>query len=464
MVDLNQRKSEVQQAGKAARDFIVSLTDELSFVELDTFAFSKSDFFEEAADVGAGVVTGFARIGDKPIYLAVQNEHDHKGGMTKAQADKILKAMTQAEKAEAPFVLVLSGKGARIGEGLAVMDGFARLAAKASALYGEIPLITVIRGDTFGSAAFVAAQSDFVFTVGEAQLATNSSAVIAAKKPDLKAADVAGPKAQAENGSCSVRVADAAELRIKLNELLDLLSGEIAEVSEDSLNYSCAGLNEGYDPEKILSCVLDPGSFFELNAGFGEEVRIGLGRAGGFTVGVLLCADETNGVKIGNAAARKISRFARLLECYGIPLVSFVNASGTAVCPGAERHGLMREVGSMMSAITDLCAPKISVVCKKAQGAGYMALAAKGLGFDYVLAWPEAEISLLSDEVALNTVYAAELAASKDPETARAELAEKYARLESDPMNAAKDGLIDNIIEPSTTRQYLISALMMLTA
>ena len=79
MVDLNQRKSEVQQAGKAARDFIVSLTDELSFVELDTFAFSKSDFFEEAADVGAGVVTGFARIGDKPIYLAVQNEHDHKG-------------------------------------------------------------------------------------------------------------------------------------------------------------------------------------------------------------------------------------------------------------------------------------------------------------------------------------------------------------------------------------------------
>lgn len=464
MVDLNKRKSEVQEAGKSARDFIVSLTDELSFVELDTFAFSKGEFFEESSDVGAGVVTGFARIGEKPCYLAVQNESDHKGGMTRAQADKIIKAMVQAEKAEVPFVMVLSGKGSRIGEGIAVMDGFARLAAKASALYGEIPLITVVRGDTFGSAAFVAAQSDFVFTMGEAQLATNSAAVIAAKNPDLKPADVAGPKAQKESGICSVQVENVDALRVKLNQLLELLSGELTEVDEESLNFSCAGLNEGYAPEKILSCVLDPDSFFELNQGFGEEIKIGFGRIGGFSAGILLCSAEDKGVRIGNAAARKISRFARMLECYGIPLVSFVNASGTAICPRAEQGGLIREVGSMMSAIADLTAPKISVICKKAQGAGYMALAAKGLGFDYALAWPEAEISLLSDEVALNTVYAAELAASKDPEATRAELAEKYAKLESDPMNAAKGGLIDNIIEPSTTRQYLISALMMLNA
>ncbi len=122
---LKERKANVQANTKQARELISTIVDELSFVELDTFRFSKSEFYEDASAIGEGVVTGYARIADNPVYIIAQNAAALKGGMTKAQADKILKCMSMAEKSGYPLINILASSGAVIGEGLSVLDGYA---------------------------------------------------------------------------------------------------------------------------------------------------------------------------------------------------------------------------------------------------------------------------------------------------------------------------------------------------
>ena len=452
---LKQRRAELLEETKAARAFLEELTDEKSFVELDAYRFSTAPLFGEAALKGEGVLTGYARIDDMPVYVAVYNHSQIKGGLTAEQSRKIVKAMTMAQKSECPFVFVLESSGVKVGEGLPAVDAFCEVVAKASQLYGVIPMVAVVKGEVLGLAAYLAAQMNAVIAVEGAVMASNSPDVILSQSgSSLTKAQAFGAKALFENGSVDLVAKDASEARTAVSAILGLMSGAIVEEEEASLNRAVS--LEGYTSDAIISEVFDAGSTVEL--GNGKGLRTVIGRIGGFAVGAVL----SNGERICAKCAGRAARFIRLLEAYELPLITFTDCKGAKLSLEAEANGMVAEISALMSAIADHETAKISVTCDKAQGVGYAALSSKGLGYDYAMAWDTAALSLLTGEQGAVLLCGEEIAKAKDPLKARAEAAEKYSEIEGDPFAAAYKGCVDAVIEPEATRRQIIAVLMML--
>ena len=165
------------------------------------------------------------------------------------------------------------------------------------------------------------------------------------------------------------------------------------------------------------------------------------------------CGD---GVELNAQNIRKLKDFAEFASFYGLPYVTFVNSLGIKADLATNNSLVLKEIGEYVSILDCIDAAKISVVYGKAIGLGYTLFAAKSMGYDYSYAFANAKIALF------DSVQGAEIEYSEDKKADKAKLAQKYSDENSDPINAAKGGYIDNIIQPSFIKQYLIASLQML--
>lgn len=455
---LKKTKADINAAGKSTRDFMNAIIDDLSFVETDTF-YKTNDNSEMP---GEGVICGFARINDSPVYIFAQNFEAQKG-LTKHQADKILRCIESAEKSGYPLISVLSSQGAVIDDGLMPLDGYAKIIAKISSLYGVIPTISIIKGEVLGSFSYYAALSDFVFMLKDSVLCSSSPLVIAAKSGlDANAKALFGADVHFSKTGLASRVcANTAELAKDIKTVLNFLNEDIIEEDLAELNRVNVKLNNGYSAAEVISSVFDKNSFMEISANFGGELICGLGKLGGFTVGVVLGKDGENTVLTSNAC-KKVSKFIRFLDNFDIPLITFVNCKGLENNLQNEQSGLIKDFANLISAIADGENVKLSVICGNVAAAGYTGLAGKGLGFDYSFAWANASVNILPADISVEVLESERLKSAKNIKKERESLKEKFIETDGDPLNAAYAGLIDNIIEPANTRSYLLSVLMML--
>ena len=145
---LQERKARLEEVSKDIRAQIQTLVDAESFVELSAFSFSKNEFYGEDA-VGEGVVTGFATIDGYPFYIVAQNYNVMRGGISKANCDKIVKCLDAAEKNTTPVVYLLSSQGVQIGEGVTVLEGLGKLLMRSTQLKGVVPQYVVVNGDVY---------------------------------------------------------------------------------------------------------------------------------------------------------------------------------------------------------------------------------------------------------------------------------------------------------------------------
>lgn len=461
LLDLKGQKSLITKNSKPARDFILSLLDDKSFVETDAFLFTKNDLGREEA-VGGGVVTGYGTLSGNPVYIYCQNYDAAKGGIGDTAARKIMKCMAAAAAAGVPLISVLHTAGAKVGEGITAMNGFSEIISAACELKGIIPQISVIKGECFGHMSYLASVSDFIYMLPEASLLTAAPQVIAAKSGNmLSAKELGGSKVHAEkSGLCSFEVKNAQELKTGIAKLLDYIQVEDAgTVSDAELNRQVK-VAAKYDGRKLVSEVFDASSVTEISKDYQPSLITAFARLGGRTVGVIADSGECGSLNL--KAVMKATKFVKILDNFGLPLITLVNNEGIESCMSCEQEGLAGEVARLMYAISQSDSSKISVICKNAIGAGYTALAGKSMGFDYSLAWENAVISPVPASVGAELFYSEEIKASKNNEKIRAAVEKQYGEELASPVTAAMNGCIDNIISPSSTRQYLISALMML--
>lgn len=450
---LQERKRKLSDAGKVIREEINGLIDKDSLVELSSFSFSESEFYGERAE-GEGVVTGFATIDDYPFYIVAQNAAVLNGGVSKANCDKIAKCLDQAEKNGAPVIYFLSSLGVRVGEGVNVLEGLAKLILKASQLKGTVPQYLVVNGEVYGQIALLAGLCDFTFFIDKkSTLAANSPLVItAAAGENLPKDKVCGAQALKKAQLATFVVKDLSEVKAKICALNALLNEAVTDC--DDLNSSVSALNKKCD-FATLSKVFDAGTAIELGATYAPEVRCVLGRIGGIAVAAVVF-DNPDGVKLCACKARKLKDFAEFACCYGLPYITFVNTLGIKETPEATASPVIKELGEYVGILDCITTAKISVVVGKAIGLGYTLFAAKSMGYDFTYAFANAKIALF------DSVQGAEIELAASNKTDKAKLAAKYADENSDPINAAKGGYIDNIIEPAFVRQYLIASLQML--
>ena len=455
---LRSRRQEVLAVGADVRKKINALVDPESFAEFDSYSFSENEFYQGNVG-GEGVVTGTATINDNLVFVVAQNAAVLSGGITDANCKKIAKCQQKALRASAPLIYMLDTRGVAVGEGVNVLEGIATVLAGSNALKGECTQIAVTTGDVLGSFALLAANCDFHFVVGNACATYASPLVIsAASGKKLNAAEIGGAASAAKTGAVTFAASDLESVQCTIKQILDTLPAYNGEVETmDDFNRATPSLNEKACAKCMIEATFDKDYFVEMNAAFAPEVKTGLARLGGTAVGALVFDGGEKGVELDFNNVAKIKEFVYFCDENELPLVVFVNTLGIKAELNTALSPIMKEIANLSYALYNLSTPVINVVYGKAVGLGYTLFASKALGADYSYAFATAKISLF-DEVKGAMI---ELAGVNEQNHDDAE--EKYADENQDPFNAARNGYIDDIIEPQFVRARLIESLQILT-
>lgn len=447
---LKQRKAQLLEITADVRKTLHSLIDEGSFVEFNTFGFSKNEFYGEETD-GLGVLTGYATIDGYPVYVVAQNSKVSGGALSKASCDKINDCMQKAGSQNAPIIYLLESQGVKVGEGVAVLEGIANILRTSLEFKEVAPQFAIAVGDVYGSTSILFDNSDFNFIVGNACVSYGSPQVISASIDGNGKETVANIK----NGSKTFKVNSITDAKDKILSIINTLpkfSGLEIDCLDD-LNKSSPNLNNGADAQSIIDATFDANSFIKMNEGFADEVIVGIGRIGGIsTAGIVMDGGEL-GVELTLNNVLKIKNFATFINDNAMPLVLFVNCSGIKVDGGVVNSPVSVEI---MNMLYNLCSIKrVTVVYGKAIGFGYSAFASKAFGSDYTYAFADSKISLLDGFAGISATFG-----TVDSQKIE-ELKDKY-QASQDVFNCAKLGCVDNIIEPEFVRQYVLSALQMI--
>jgi acetyl-CoA carboxylase carboxyltransferase component len=210
-----------------------------------------------------------------------------------------------------------------------------------------------------------------------------------------------------------------------------------------------------YDVRRVIKAVFDHDSWFEIKPTWAKNIVIGLARAGGRPVGVVANQPMQKGGILDSDSADKAARFIRMCDAFNLPLVYLMDVPGFIVGSQVEKDGIIRHGAKMLYATAEATVPKVTVIMRKAYGAGYFVMCGKGYGPDVLVAWPLAEISVMGPEGAVNIIFNKQIEAAEDPAAARAQMIEAI-RAQINPYLAAGWAMIDDVIDPAETRRVII--------
>jgi len=219
-----------------------------------------------------------------------------------------------------------------------------------------------------------------------------------------------------------------------------------------------ANPRQAYDVRRVVSALVDAGSWFELKPAWARNLVIGFARFAGEAVGVVANQPLHKGGILDSDAADKAARFIRMCDAFNLPLLYLVDVPGFLVGSAVEKAGIIRHGAKMLYATSEATVPKVTVIMRKAYGAGYFVMCGKGYHPDLLVAWPFAEISVMGPEGAVNIIFNKQIEAAADPAATRAELIEGI-RATISPYVAAGWAMIDDVIDPALTRRVVVNGL-----
>ena len=456
----------------SARDRILSLLDENSFVEIGALVTKRNTDFNlgEKEVPGDGVIAGYGLVDGNLVYVYSQDKDALNGTMGEMHARQIVNVYDLATKVGVPVIAITDCAGLRLQEATDALDAFGKIYARQALASGVIPTVTAVLGTCGGGSAVSAALSDFtVMTKENAKLFVNSPNAV--DENYTAKCNTAGAAFQAEAGNVDIVAEDDADALLKVRELISALpsnnedTGVVGECTDD-LNRIVASLGTSLkDSAVALREISDNGWFLELKSECAKEMVTGFIRLNGSVVGVIanrteLLGEDFKPVKkfdsvLTTAGAYKAAHFVNFCDAFSIPLLTLTNVTGFASAMNEER-AVARAVSMLTAAFANATVPKVNVIAGKAYGSAYLTMNSKHIGADMVFAWSDAEIGMMDAKLATEIIYA-----DKDATTA-AEKANEYANLQNSPVSAAKRGFVDSIIEPSATRKQLIYAFEML--
>ncbi len=490
--DLAQRKEEALRAGpeKAvnrqkdkgkmlARERIDYLLDEGSFHELDMLARTR---FAEAKDrpYTDGVVTGWGTVNGKKVFLFSQDFTINGGSLGEVFAEKIHKLMDLALSVGAPLIGLNDGAGARIPEGVVSLDGYGGIFYRNVQASGVIPQISVIMGPCAGGAVYSPAMTDFIFMVRESShmFITGPNVVKTVTGEDVTLEELGGATSHSSRSGVACFVAD--DEAAVLDEVKTLLSylpannvepAPVVEATDDPKRL-CSDLassvptesNEPYEIKDVIAQIVDDGNFFEYHANWAKSIVCGFARIDGQAVGIVANQPTVLAGVLDTESASKAARFVRTCDSFNVPLLTIVDAPGFLPGVDQEHGGIIRHGAKLLYAYAEATVPRISLIIRKAYGGAYVVMDSKGIGSDLVFAWPSAEISVMRPEGAADSLYKDEIATAADPKAKRKKYVEDYRENVSSPYIAAERGLVDDVIDPSETRQKIVDGFAMLAS
>jgi acetyl-CoA carboxylase carboxyltransferase component len=463
-----------------ARERITMFLDPASFGELDLWAKPRTTGFDidERELPGDGVVSGYGDVNGKPVYVYAQDFTVLGGTMGSTGGKKIIKVMRRALEARVPCIGLVDSGGVRIQDAVtrSMFDGYPSMFYYHAQSSGVIPQITLMMGPCAAGAAYSPALTDFVIMVKNTSYmyVASPSLIKTAQFVDIDDQKLGGARTHATlSGCCDLVAENDEDCLLKARELLSFLPSNNMEQppvykspdpstrrDEELLDIVPTAPRAAYDMHKIIAHVVDSAYFFELKPDYAPNMITGFGRLDGQTVGFVANNPLKMAGTIDINASDKEARFIRFCDAFNIPLIFFVDTP--AYLPGLEQEhgGILRHGAKVLYALSEATVPMITVYVRKAYGGGNSAMCAEPLGSDLLLAWPTAELGLMSPEGAVEIIYRKEIAAAPNPDELRTQRIEQYkATFGKFPYHAAAVQWVEEIIDPRDTRPMLINAL-----
>jgi methylmalonyl-CoA decarboxylase subunit alpha len=458
------------------------LFDEGSFTEIEPLRRHRATGFglEKKKPYTDGVITGWGTVHGKTVFVYAHDFRIFGGSLGEAHAEKIHKLMDLAEAAGAPLVSLSDGAGARIQEGVTALAGYGGIFRRNVRASGVIPQISVMLGPCAGGATYSPALTDFVFMVnGTSQMYITGPDVVQAVTGEKITHDqLGGAQVHASvSGAAAFVYENEQECLAEVRYLLSMLPSNNRELppvveTHDRPDRRCEALldivpadaNRSYDMRAVIEEIVDDGDVFEVHASWATNIICALARLDGHVVGIVANQPSSLAGVLDINASEKAARFVQTCDAFSIPLVTLVDVPG--FLPGREQEhgGIIRHGAKLLYAYCNATVPRIQVILRKAYGGSYIVMDSRSIGADLSFAWPTNEIAVMGAEGAANVVFRREIAAAPDPDAAREERIRQYQEELMHPYYAAERGLVDDVIDPATTRQVLVRSLAMLRA
>jgi propionyl-CoA carboxylase beta chain len=498
LAELERRYDEAVHAGSAravdkqhakgkgtARERVLMLLDEDSFVEFDELARHRSSNFDMAKrrPYGDGVVTGYGTVDGRPVCVFSQDVTVFGGALGEVYGEKIVKVQDFALKNGCPLIGINEGGGARIQEGVVSLGLYGDIFYRNVQASGVIPQISLIMGAAAGGHVYSPALTDFVVMVdGTSQMfITGPDVIKTVTGEDVSMEDLGGARVHnTTSGNAHYLGSDEQDAIDYVKALLSYLPSNNMDpapsfdapadltVTEDDLfldTFVPDSANQPYDMHTVVEHLVDDGEFLEVHALFAPNIVCGFARIEGAPIGVVGNQPLQFAGCLDIDASEKAARFVRTCDAFNIPVLTLVDVPGFLPGTDQEWQGIIRRGAKLIYAYGEATVPKITVITRKAFGGAYDVMGSKHLGADVNLAWPTAQIAVMGAQGATNILYRKELARLTDPgaqEARRAELVGEYEDTLVNPYIAAERGYIDTVIPPSQTRALLVKSLRIL--
>jgi acetyl-CoA carboxylase carboxyltransferase component len=453
------------QHKRFVRERIARLLDEGSFVEDGILANAL------ATDLPAdGVVTGVGTVDGRPVCVMANDPTVKAGSWGARTVEKIVRITEVALRDELPVVYLVDSGGARITDQVELFPGrrgAGRIFANQVRLSGRVPQVCCLFGPSAAGGAYIPAFCDVVFMVeGNASMYLGSprmAEMVVGEKVSLE--EMGGARMHATISGCGDNLAvddeDAIEqAKVFFSYLPTCWREQPPDLEPDEplvlLGPDSVPADESvpFDMHAILDGVLDADSFFETKPLFAAELITGFGRIDGRPVGVVANNSAVRGGVLFVDSADKAARFIWLCDAFNVPLLYLADVPGFMIGSEVERLGIIRHGAKMITAVAEANVPQLSVLVRKAYGAGLYAMDGPGFMPDACIALPTARVAVMGPEAAVNAVYANKIAEITDHEERAGFIRDKRQEYEQDVdlLRLAADLVIDVIIEPGELR------------
>jgi acetyl-CoA carboxylase carboxyltransferase component len=462
-----------------ARERIDLLVDAGTFVEIGIQA---GPHFSQRAMEGReapadGVITGWGNVDGRPCCIAAYDFTVMAGSMGVTGEQKVGRLREMALQKRMPLIWLLDSAGARIQEASgSIFAGSGHLFREEVTMSGVVPLVAAMMGPCAAGTAYVPGLSDFVpMVVGQGAMALAGPHLTkAVTGEDISMEELGGAKVHCrKSGVGDLEVADDAECIAVVKQYLSFFPSNCEQrpplreasdpadrMSERLLDLVPESSRQPYDMYEVIREIVDDGEILDIKPKFAKTIITCLARFGGRSAGIVANQPKQLGGILENDSADKAARFINLCDAFNIPLVFLQDVPGFMVGSKVEHAGIIRHGAKMLYAVSRATVPKVTVIVRKAYGAGYYVMCGKAYEPDLIVAWPTAEISVMGPEGAVNIIGRSAIEASDDPDATREQMLAEVKK-SIDPYVAAKNDLVDDIIDPRETRPTIVRGLEM---
>jgi acetyl-CoA carboxylase carboxyltransferase component len=454
------------------RDRLALLLDEGSFVEDALLANAM------AGDLPAdGVVTGVGRVDGRPVCVMANDPTVKAGSWGARTVEKIVRLTEYALRHEVPVFWLVDSAGARITDQVDLFPGrrgAGRIFYNQVRLSGRVPQICCLFGPSAAGGAYIPSFCDVVIMVeGNASMYLGSprmAEMVIGERTTLE--EMGGARMHATVSGCGDNLAtDDADALAQARAWLTYFPQTwreqppryLPEPPARELTADLVPAEErfAYDMHDLIDALVDADSFFEVKPLYAPELIVGLGRLDGRPVGVVANNPVHKGGVLFVDSADKAARFIWCCDAFNIPLLFLADVPGFMVGTQVERQGIIRHGAKMVTAVSEATVPKVSVIVRKAYGAGLYAMSGPAFEPEATIALPTARIAVMGPEAAVNAVYANKIAAIEDPDE-RAEFVEarrKEYEEDVDLLRLASELVVDAVVGFEDLRAEVVSRL-----